>query len=578
MFSHFLRKIGSLGLGVGSPGHMVRSGGRRWHLTPEGAELFGNDGPDLDRWIADGTAVIVKTGPHRTVYRVALPDATIYVKHCRIMGPRAWAREVLRPAKARLEFENAVTLAGRGIAAVQSLAWGETDSPWPGESFLITRSLDSADPFTTFLEDQTSSIAADCRAAIGRRLATELGRFFAHLHDAGIAHQDPHPGNFLLEFSPPGEPRFSLIDVHAICIGRPLSWAESRTNLVLFNRWFQIRVSRADRARFWHSYRQSRKTLPNLGAAQAREVETGTAMSNLRFWAGRVRRCLGSNRYFRKLRSGAVRGHAVVDLPAGIRAQILDDPDSLFRQPGVKILKDSRTSKVAEVCLETADGPREAVLKRVNVRNWFEPIKNRLRPSAALRSWVSGHALRDRWLPTPRPLAMVQVPRLGLPATGYLLVEKVPDAIGLAEAVAGLASRSDAERRQLLRAWSDRLARMVRTMHDRAVSHRDLKAANILLKDAAADPEAAIPVLIDLVGVRVGRRVSFRQRCRELARINASFLNSPLITRGERLRFLLAYLAAGERPTVGWKAWWKEIRRATRAKIAKNRRTGRPLA
>ncbi len=578
MFSHFLRKIGSLGLGTHFPGRNVRSGGRRWYLTAEGADLFGTDGPDLDRWIADGTAVIVKTGPHRTVYRVALPDATIYLKHCRIMGPRAWAREVLRPAKARLEFENAVALAGRGIAAVQPLAWGETDSSWPGESFLITRSLDSADPFAAFLEGQASSIVTHCRAAVGRRLATELGRFFARLHDAGIAHPDPHPGNFLLEVSPAGEPRFSLIDVHAIRIGRPLSWAESRTNLVLFNRWFQIRVSRADRARFWHSYRQSRQTLPNLGASHAREVEAGTAVSNLRFWGGRIRRCLGNNRYFLKLRAGAVRSHAVSDLSAPVQAQFLDDPDSLFMHPGVKILKDSRTSKVAEVCLETADGTRDAVLKRVNVRRWFEPIKNRFRPSAVLRSWVNGHALRDRWLPTPRPLAMVQVHRLGLPAGGYLLVEKVPDAVGLAEAVAGLASRPGIDRRQLLRAWSDRLARMVRTMHDRAVSHRDLKAANILLKHAAADPEAAVPVLIDLVGVRVGRRVSFRQRCRELARINASFLNSSLITRGERLRFLRVYLAAGERSELNWKDWWKEIRRATLAKIAKNRRTGRPLA
>lgn len=578
MFSHFLRKLWSLGLGVRSPERTVRTGGRRWHLSPEGAALFGIDGLDLDRWIAEGTAVIVKTGPHRTVYRVALPDATIYVKYCRITGPRAWAREVLRPAKARLEFENAVSLAERGIAAVKPLAWGETDSPWPGESFLITLGLDSADPFTAFLEGQASSIPSECRAAVGHRLAMELGRFFARLHDAGIAHPDPHPGNFLLEFSPDGEPRFSLIDVHAIRIGRPLSWAESRTNLVLFNRWFQIRVSRADRARFWHSYRQSRKTLPNLGASHAREVEAGTAVSNLRFWAGRVRRCLGSNRYFRKLRAGAVRGHAVGDLPAGIQAEFLDNPESFFTRPGVKILKDSRTSKVAEVCLETADGPREVVLKRVNVRHWFEPIKNRLRLSAVLRSWVNGHALRDRWLPTPRPLAVVQVHGLGLPAAGYLLVEKVADAVGMAEAVAGLASRPGIERRQIRRNWSDRLARMIRTMHDRAVSHRDLKAANILLERAAVNPEAAVPVLIDLVGVRIGRPVSFRQRCRELARINASFLNSPLITRGERLRFLRAYLAAGERPAAGWKEWWKEISRATLAKIAKNRRTGRPLA
>ena len=44
--------------------------------------------------------------------------------------------------------------------------------------------------------------------------------------------------------------------------------------------------------------------------------------------------------------------------------------------------------------------------------------------------------LRDRWLPTPRPLAMFHRLRAGgLPAEGYLLTEKVPDAVGLPEAV-----------------------------------------------------------------------------------------------------------------------------------------------
>ncbi len=570
MLSHFLRKIGSFVPGVNSAVRTVRTDGLRWHLTADGSELLGINGPDLDRWITDGSAVVVKTGPHRAVYRVDLPGAAIYVKRCRIMGLRAWAREVLRPAKARLEFENALVLAERGIPTVQPLAWGERDSPWPGESVLVTRSLDHAVPFTEFLEESGTSVgAANCC-----RLAEELGRFFARLHDAGIAHPDPHPGNLLLEFAPGGEARFSLIDVHAIRIGRPLSWAESRANLVLFNRWFQIRVSRSDRARFWQSYRQSRRTLSVLGDLEARAVEAGTAVSNLRFWAGRVSRCLGSNRYFRKLRSGVVRGHAVVDLPAEVISRLFAEPASFFEMPGAKFLKDSRTSRVAELAIDTPNGPREVVLKRVNVRHWFEPLKNRLRASAVLRSWVNGHALRDRWLPTPRPLAVAHVHRHGLSAEGYLLVEKVPDALGLAEAVAGLA----AGRSRLLRIWADRLARMIRTMHDRAVSHRDLKAANILLERFATDPAAAVPVLIDLVGVRVGRRVGFRQRCRELARINASFLHSPHITRGERFRFLRADLAAGERSAMNWKDWWKEINRATVAKIAKNRRTGRPLA
>src|SRR5213076_3007172 len=107
MFSHFLRKL--FPLGSNATVRRVKAHDHVWHLTP------GFDVPDLDEWIAAGSAVVVKSNPARTVYRVALPTGAIYVKHCRITGPRAWAREVLRPAKARLEFENALALRDRGI-------------------------------------------------------------------------------------------------------------------------------------------------------------------------------------------------------------------------------------------------------------------------------------------------------------------------------------------------------------------------------------------------------------------------------------------------------------------------------
>ena len=109
-------------------------------------------------------------------------------------------------------------------------------------------------------------------------------------------------------------------------------------------------------------------------------------------------------------------------------------------------------------------------------------------------------------------------------------------------------------------------------MHDRCVSHRDLKASNILLERGES------PVLIDLVGVRVGRPVGFHQRAKELARLNASFLSTPGVTRTTRLQFLRSYLASGDCHLADWKSWWKAISLATSAKQAKNRRSGRPLA
>jgi len=86
---------------------------------------------------------------------------------------------------------------------------------------------------------------------------------------------------------------------------------------------------------------------------------------------------------------------------------------------------------------------------------------------------------------------------------------------------------------------------------------------------------AGQPVLIDLVGVRLGLRVSFSERVRNLARLNASFVNSNFVSRTDRLRFLRVYLLWSSRD---WKLVWRAIAAETLAKVDKNRRSGRVLA
>jgi serine/threonine protein kinase len=561
------RKLGSLVSAPVEP--KVRAAGRIWHLSSEGESLFGSAGPDFDAWLADGSAEVVKHGSHRTVYRVALASGTVYVKHCRINGPRAWAREVMRPPKARLEFENATRLRSLGICAAVPLAWGVSDGLWPGASYLITRDLAPAIPLTDFLESRFVTFTPDVQCHIRRQLSRGLGRFLARLHDNGIAHPDPHAGNLLVELPNSLMPHFSLLDVHAVRFGPPLSWAESRENLVLYNRWFQLRASAADRFRFWREYRCSRQSL-TVAEDAAAELERATAASNRRFWMARTERFKGTHRSIRKVRAGGVRGLAVRDLPDDFLRELLADPDAAFAK--ARLLKQCVSSTVAELELQTPAGPRAIILKRVNARTALDLWKNVFRSSAVRRSWLFGLGLRERWLPTPRPLAMFHRYRAGiLPAEGYLLTEKVPNGIGLSEAVRACRDL------HILRVWAERLARVVRTMHDRGVSHRDLKAPNVMLQDAATDPANATPVLIDLVGVKASAdAVPFARRTKELARLNASFLTMPNVTRTERLRFLLAYLRTGVRE-LDWKKWWKAVSLATAAKVEKNRRSGRVL-
>ncbi len=557
MFGDLWRKLATFTRSSGLP--IVRVGGRVWHLTTAGEELFGAGGPHPERWVANGSATVVKANPARTVYRVELPGGTVFVKHCRVTSPRAWAREVLRPPKARLEFDNAIALRERGVPAVEPLAWGTPDSHWPGESFLITRGL-VAVPFLHFLEHDLAGLPAIEQRAAHRQLAREFARFLAKLHDAGVAHPDPHPGNLLVEMPASGIPRFALIDLHDVHLGAPLPWAESRHNLALFNRWFQMRASRTDRARFWHAYRRSRVSLPpptgHELARGAKQLEHETHTSNLRLWAGRECRWLGSKRSMRKVRRGSIRGFVVRDLPGDFLQSLLADPDAAFTRPDVRILKDCVSAKVAAFAMPTATGPVSVVLKRVNIRSWLDSVKNFFRWSQVYRSWANGHAMRDRWLPTPRPLAVFHRHHRGLPAEGYLLTEMVPNPAPLGAASAETRTN---------------LARILRAMHDRGVSHRDLKAPNILLANGTD------PMLIDLVGVRTQVHLTVEKRAKELARLNASFVNDPVITRSDRLQFLRAYLAAGPGLGVDWKNWWALICTATAAKVEKNRRAGRML-
>ncbi|MFL5241491.1 MAG: lipopolysaccharide kinase InaA family protein [Gemmataceae bacterium] len=573
-----------------------------WQVaTPYRDLLLNPDGLRLEEWLSSGAAKIVKHGPHRTVYRVDLPGLGFYIKHNRLPNARACLRGLLRPSKARMEYDRALAVAARGVPTITPLGMGANAGWKPGESWLLTLALEDAEPLNDFLESTLPGLPLARQTALRQRIGKALAALIARMHDAGIRHNDLHAGNLLLRVENDDRPRLYLVDLHAVHLGRPLGWRASRNNLVLLNHWFSMRANRADRLRFWKAYCQARAAsgivpffaglaTPGARPELAKNLERLTWKSNLRFWRNRDRRCLANNRYYRKMfrRESAglpgIDGMIATDLQEQAIQGLLVDHQAPFHQVGTILLKDSRSSTVAEMTMPIEGVMCSVIYKRfIGTKRWRDWLADWFRPLPVLNSWINGHGLRERCLPSPKPLAVFQIYKGLSNLDGYLVTAKIPDAVNLHDFVAGLGFLPPIEGRSSLRQSIDQLARLVREMHRRKVSHRDLKAANILVQTPRSDFQGLNvdfgPFwLIDLVGVRFHRWLSNGKKVKNLARLHASFHSHPALTRSDKLRFLRTYLQWGLFGRSEWKTWWREIERATRAKIARNERSGRPLA
>lgn len=557
-----------------------REGDTGWWVLPDWREtLLGPNGLRLDQWRGEGRLTTIKAGPHRVVYRADLDRGSVFVKHFLVPDLRTKLRQWFRRGKGRNEARRAEHLAKIGVPTITPIALGERRrGAFLLENVLITPAIPDTRPLDEFVEVALPCFEERRRRKIARALAKELGRLTARMHQHGIVHEDFHPGNILVRLSGDDRPFLAMIDLDALRVRRRLSWRAARANLALLNHYFWTRCGLTDRRRFLRAYLAGRRGGPTIDArAFAREIERATRAWAERLWTHWGKRCRRRNKYFETYRLGPARSAiAVRDLdPADVRG-LLADPDAPFRDPSAKILKNSRTAAIAEFSM-TVDGRETKVIyKKFNKRQWIDPLLCLFRPSRGWRAWQAAQHLASRAIPTPRNLAVLIRPArgwFGLPGDTYVIAAKQESTTLYEYAHDFLPTLPAADRRRAARRLIAALAHLTRLLHERSLSHRDLKAANVLVSfKPGGDPARDEPNLdlIDLVGVQRIHPLPNHRKRQNLARLALSLAG--VFNRSDAVRFLRVYDPRGDR-----KKLWRGVARDADRKIARNRRNGREL-
>ena len=506
-----------------------RAGRHRWRvLVSERQYLFSREKVGQ---IRQSPMTRIKQSRAKVVYRMKMGGSNgqraIYLKSYLIRN-YFWRpfKYLFRTSPAMMEWRLAQELVKRDVPIARHLAVGETR--YRGfllEATLVTEGLVDFEDIEDFFQKQYDSRVSDVPAHLRRSFARELGKFLRLVHDRGVLQVDLHPANIMVRVGENGLPEFRLVDLDGIELYRRLNRSQRLANLVTLNNYFGPRTSRTDRLRFLRAYLGDDPA--GRMAPLAREIERVSEQALKQYRRVRAKRCLKSNRDF-TLRHGAGLDWHIRRSALGSRLEtVMEAPDRLLEQRDVQI-KDSRSATIGRT--------QGYFIKRTNRSKLLGWFKDLFRSSRATRAYLKAYQLELCGIPTPAAVACADWRILGFLQHSYLVTVEVPQSLDLSQIVLRKVPLTLIERRRMLR----ELARLIATLHDCGLSHRDLKVQNIL---AGPAPRRQL-YLIDLDGLNDVDQVMPQRARKDLARLDRGAHEVLKARPRERLRFFVEYRRA----------------------------------
>lgn len=164
--------------------------------------------------------------------------------------------------------------------------------------------------------------------------------------------------------------------------------------------------------------------------------------------------------------------------------KFLENPDKIFENQDVQLLKKGRSSTVAKVTLDN----RVLVVKRYNLKNGLHRLRRLFRNTRARKSWCMSQHLFASGIKTAKPVACIENRFLGFRGTSYFVMEYI-DGPHIGEYF-----RDFDQNNMAFKEMAKSMAALIANLSELRITHGDLKMTNILIHNH-------IPYLIDLDGI-----------------------------------------------------------------------------
>jgi tRNA A-37 threonylcarbamoyl transferase component Bud32 len=266
-------------------------------------------------------------------------------------------------------------------------------------------------------------------------------------------------------------------------------------------------------------------------------------------------------------------GHAAVGISRDTLIRLIDFPELPLRIHTRDTIKAGRTALLVRGEFPIGGRMVSVAYKRIERRNGWKVLSAWLFGNRTLKTFRMGRTLLRLGIPTAAPLLAV-VPRWYRPGNAsYLACEWLSQGRNLTQYASRLSELSPRTSQRRLHAAATALGELLGKLHVHRISHRDLKAGNLLLVDKPSSVEAYV---IDLDGARRYVWLPRFRRLRDVSRLALAMLSYAAVTNATRLRFLLAYRHRLGKQPGGWKADWRRLDALVEGRRLKKLSPGEP--